>query len=275
MTGAWSIFLKEARGYLHSPMAYVMAFVFLILCGYFFQESMSGLNRYTREYPMRLQQIYAMRQMGMQAPDPPPPPNVDQQVIQRTYGTMSFLLVFILPILTMRTFSEEYRTGTIELLWTSPTTASGILAGKYLGALALYGSILGLTILYVLLAFWFTEPGGSPDIGLVVSSYLGMFLLGGTFLSVGLFSSSLTDNQIISAVISFSLLLFFVVVAAASSYVGNYQAAEFLRYMSLSGHVQDFLVGVVRARDIIYYLTFTWFMLFLTTRVLESRRWRA
>jgi ABC-2 type transport system permease protein len=152
MNGTLSIFLKEVRGYLHSPMAYVMAFVFLILTGYFFQESMNQLNRYTREYPLRLQQIHAMTEMEMQAPQPPPPPNIDQIVVRRTYGTMTFLLTFIIPILTMRTFSEEYRSGTIELLWTSPTTTTGILLGKYLGALALWTAIIRISCVFPAIA---------------------------------------------------------------------------------------------------------------------------
>jgi ABC-2 type transport system permease protein len=275
MNGSWSIFVKEFRGHIRTPMAYVMAFVFLILIGYFFQESMNQLNRYTREYPMRIQQINAMRQMNMQAPNMPPPPNIDQSVVQRTYGTMSFLLIFIIPILTMRSFSEEYRSGTIELLWTSPTTSSGILAGKFFGSLSLYVGILTLTLVHVAMAAFFSEADAGPDFGLIVASYIGMFLLGATFISVGLFASSLSENQIISAVISFSLLLFFLVIGTASSYVGNYKAGEFLRYLSVSGHIDSFLQGVIRLRDVVYYLSFTGFMLFLTDRVLESRRWRA
>ncbi len=275
MNGTWSIFLKEVRGYLHSPMAYVMAFVFLILTGYFFQESMNQLNRYTREYPLRLQQIHAMTEMEMQAPQPPPPPNIDQIVVRRTYGTMTFLLTFIIPILTMRTFSEEYRSGTIELLWTSPTTTTGILLGKYLGALALWTAIILISFVFPAIAYWYAESGAGPDTGLLLSSYFGIYLLGATFISVGLFSSSLTENQIISAVISFSLILFFVSIAAAASYVGNFAAGEFLRYLSVSGHVEGFLSGVIRLRDILYYITFIGFMLFVTNRVLESRRWRA
>jgi len=271
MTNTGTIFQKELRSYLHSPVAYVMTFVFLILCGYFFQESMNYVNRYTREYPMLLQQAEQMRQYGMETPSPP---NVDALVIQRTYGVMGFFLVFIMPILTMRTFSEEYRSGTIELLWTSPVDASGMLAGKYLAALVLYAVMLALTLVFVGLIYLYTDAGAHPDPGLVFSSYVGVFLMGATFLSVGIFASSLTENQIIAAIIAFTILLFFLVIGAAAGFVGNFAASEFLRYLSLSGHVETFLKGVLAAQDVVYYVTFAGFMLFLTNRVLESRRWR-
>lgn len=271
MKGTWTIFMKELRSYLHSPVAYVLAFVYLILAGYFFQDSMNYLNRYSAEYPMRYQQAMQMRQYGAQ---PPPPPNVDQIVIRRTYGVMGFLLIFIVPILTMRTYAEEYRSGTIELIWTSPVTAAETLAGKFLGTFALFLGILGLTLIYVGISYLFTPPDAKPDGGLILANYLGLILMGGAFISVGVFSSSLTENQIVAAVISFSALLFFLVIGAAADRVGNFAASEFLRYLSINGHMDPFLRGVISLRDIIYYLTFIGFMLFLTNRVLESRRWR-
>jgi len=271
MKGMWTIFTKELRSYLHSPVAYVLAFVFLIMCGYFFQDSMNYLNRYSVEYPMRVQQAMQMRQFGAQVP---PPPNVDLIVIRRTYGVMSFLLIFIMPILTMRAYSEEYRSGTIELLWTSPVSTEETLAGKFLSAVTLYAGILALTLIFIVLAYIFTEPGARPDAGLVVTSYLGMLCIGSAFISVGIFASALTENQIIAAVISFSVLLFFLVIGTAADYVGNFAASEFLRYLAISGHMESFLKGVIALRDVVYYLTFIGFMLFLTNRVLESRRWR-
>jgi ABC-2 type transport system permease protein len=272
-SGTWTIFKKEVRSYLHSPVAYVMAFVFLILCGYFFQESVNYISRYTQEYPMRVQQAEQMRQYGMQS-QMPAPPNVDSIVIQRTYSVMSFLLIFIAPILTMRIFSEEYRGGTIELLWTSPVSSTEILVGKFLGSLALYAGMLSLTLVYIGVAYIYTDADAHPDIGIVASSYLGMMLMGATFISIGIFASSLTENQIVAAVISFSLLLFFLVIGAAAGYVGNFSAKEFLAYISFSTHIDSFIKGVIVLRDIVYYVTFTGFMLFLTNRVLESRRWR-
>lgn len=272
MSGAWTIFTKELRSYLHSPVAYVLAFVFLILAGYFFQESMNYLSRYSAEYPMRLQQAMQMRQYGMQTP---PPPNVDQIVIRRTYGVMGFLLIFIMPILTMRTYAEEYRSGTVELLWTSPVSTAQVLAGKFLGALTLFLGILALTLLYVAVTFWFTAPDVRPDAGLIVANYLGLVLMGAAFISVGVLASSLTENQIVAAVVSFSLLLFFLVIGAAADYVGNFAASEFLRYLSINGHMDLFMKGVISLKDVIYYLSFIGFMLFLTNRVLESRRWRS
>ncbi len=271
MTGTWTIFKKELRSYLHSPVAYVLAFVFLIISGYFFQDSMNYLSRYTAQYPMLVRQAAEMAQYGAQTP---PPPNIDQVVVKRVFGTMSFLLIFIMPILTMRSYSEEYRGGTIELLWTSPVSAEGVLAGKYLATLVLFASIILLSLVYIGLGALYTESGAGPDMGLLLASVLGMLLIGGTFIAVGIFASALTENQIVAAVISFSILLAFLVVSAAADYVGNYAASEFLRYLSLSGHMNSFLSGVLSVRDIVYYLTFIGFMMFLTNRVIESRRWR-
>ena len=220
---------------------------------------------------MLVRQAEEMGQYGYQAP---PPPNVDEIVVKRVFGVMSFLLIFIIPILTMRVYSEEYRSGTIELLWTSPVKAEGVLAGKFLASLVLYAGIIGLSLFYIGVAALYTEPGAGPDIGLVFTSSLGMLMLGGTFIAVGIFSSALTENQIVAAVISFSILLFFLVISAAAQYVGSYSASEFLRYLSLSGHMNGFLSGVLSLRDIVYYLTFIAFMVFLTNRVIESRRWR-
>ena len=268
MKGTWTIFVKELRSYVHSPVAYVMAFVFLILCGYFFQDAMNFLNRYTTDYPMRYQQAQQMRR------DPPPPPNVDIVVIRRTYSVMAFLLTFIMPILTMRLYSEEYRNGTIELLFTSPVTPGQTLAGKFLASFALYAGILVLTLNFVAFAYLYAEEGVRPDTGLILSCYLGLLFLGASFISVGVFASALTENQIVAAVVSFSVLLMFLVIGAAADYVGNYSAAEFLGYLAVNGHADSFLHGVISLRDIVYYITFIGFMLLLTNRVLESRRWR-
>ena len=269
--GTRTVFTKELRGFVISPVAYVMAFVFLIICGYFFQESMSGLSRYTSQYPMLVQQAQQRAEYGAPMPTLP---NVDEFVVKRTFGIMSFLLIFIVPILTMRTYSEEYRNGTIELLWTSPVGSGATLAGKYISTVTLYSAIILLSLVYIAVGTVFTQAGAGPDAGLVFSSFLGMVFLGAAFISVGIFASSVTENQIVAAVISFSILLFFLMIGFASDFVGNYKALQFLQYLSISGHMDQFLRGVISARDTLYYVSFIGFMMFLTYLVIESRRWR-
>jgi ABC-2 type transport system permease protein len=273
MKGTITVFKKEFRGYLHSPVAYVMTFVFLIICGYFFQASMNRLNRYSAQYPMMVQRAVQYKNMGARMPAPP---NLDNVVVKGgVFGVMSFLLIFIIPILTMRIYSEEYRGGTIELLWTSPISAGAVLAGKFLAALLLFTCMMTLTLVFIAIAGMYAGAGSGPDIGLVAANMIGVLLMGATFISIGIFASALTENQIVAAVISFSVLLFFLVIGAGAGQVGNYAAAEFLRYLSITGHMDAFQRGVLSGRDALYYISLTGFMLFLTNRVIESRRWRA
>ena len=269
--GTRAIFVKELRGFVISPVAYVMAFVFLIIAGYFFQESMSSLSRYTSQYPMLVQRAQQMAEYGAQMPGPP---NVDEFVVKRTFGIMSFLLIFIVPILTMRTYSEEYKNGTIELLWTSPVGSGATLVGKYLATFTLYAVIILLSLVYIAVASVFTGAGAGPDIGLIFASTVGTLFIGAAFIAVGIFSSSVTENQIVAAVISFSMLLFFLMIGYASDFVGNYKALQFLQYLSISGHMNYFLRGVLSVQDTFYYVSFIGFMMFLTYLVIESRRWR-
>jgi ABC-2 type transport system permease protein len=169
----------------------------------------------------------------------------------------------------MRTYSEEKRSGTIELLLTSPVTDLQIILGKFLGTLALYATMLGVTVLYVALLFWFGDPEWKP----VVIGYLGLLLLGGVFLSVGLFISSLTKNQIVAAVVTFvTFLMLWVIDWMASDATGL--TATVLRYLSITGHFDDFSKGVLDTKHVVYYLSFIAFGLFLTAKSVDTERWR-
>ena len=169
----------------------------------------------------------------------------------------------------MRTYAEEKRSGTIELLLTSPVTDLQIILGKFLGTLALYATMLGVTVLYVALLFWFGDPEWKP----VVIGYLGLLLLGGVFLSVGLFISSLTKNQIVAAVVTFvTFLMLWVIDWMASDATGR--TATVLRYLSITGHFDDFSKGVIDTKHVVYYLSFITFGLFLTAKSVDTERWR-
>ncbi|MGH9337783.1 MAG: ABC transporter permease, partial [Vicinamibacteria bacterium] len=178
------------------------------------------------------------------------------------------VLLFLLPMLTMRSFSEEIRTGTIELLLTSPLTDFQIVAGKFLGALALYGCMLALTLLHMGVLFFFGDPEWKP----LLAGYLGMLLLGGAFISFGLVFSSLTRNQIIAGFLSFATFLFLWLIEYAESWAGA--AAGFVTYVSVTKHLSEFAKGVVDTRDVVYYLSFIGLGLFLSKQSLQSLRWR-
>ena len=169
----------------------------------------------------------------------------------------------------MRLFAEERRSGTIELLLTYPVRDGAVLVGKYLAALALYGLMLAGTLLYPLMIAYFARL----DWGAVLTGYIGLVLLGATFIAVGLFASSLTENQIVASIISFGVLLMLWVVGWSADYVGG-AWGKVLSDLSIIEHFDNFAKGVLDTKDVVYYLGFVTLALFLSLRSLEARRWK-
>jgi ABC-2 type transport system permease protein len=249
---------KELRSYFLSPIAWVVVGLFALLVGLFYVSLLSAFIQASM-------QMDSMAAMGQQQA----PLNINQQLIRPLFLNMSVVLLFVVPALTMRTYSEEKRSGTIELLLTSPLTDFQIIMGKFLGALAIYGLMLAVTLMHVGLLFWF----GEPEWRSVASGYLGLLLMGGTFLSIGLFISSTTKNQIVAVVMTFSVLLFLWLVGwFADSASPTMQAV--LRHLSIIEHFDDFAKGVVDTKHVVYYLTFIAFGLFLTAKSVDTERWR-
>jgi ABC-2 type transport system permease protein len=182
-----------------------------------------------------------------------------------------FLVILIAPALTMRLFSEEQKLGTLELLLTAPIRDIEIVLGKFLAALTLLTSMFALTLYFPLLLIWF----GDPDLLPIMTGYLSLFLMGAMAVSVGLFSSSLTSNQIVSAVLSSSLLLLLWLSNVTSALGdGDLPWAGLVRFLAMSEHVRDMAYGVLDSRDIVYFISLTAFFLFLTVRAVETRRWK-
>jgi ABC-2 type transport system permease protein len=178
-------------------------------------------------------------------------------------------LLFVLPALTMRTYAEERRSGTIELLLTSPLTDMEIVLGKFLGALALYGVMLLVTVVDIGVLFFF----GNPEVKPLLTSYLGLFLLGGSFLAIGLFISTLTSNQIVAYIVTFSVFLLLWII----SWIGSFSSgviADLTSYLSVIEHFDDFAKGVIDTTHIIYYLSLITFGLFMTAKSVDTERWR-
>ena len=243
---------KELRSYFSSPIAYVVVGLFSILFGYFFVASLSFFVR-----------------ISMQGGMGGPPINLNEFLLRPLFGNTAVILLFVLPMITMRSYAEEKQSGTIELLLTSPLTDFEIILGKFLGAMTLFGLMLGVTALHMGILFWYGEPELAP----LLSGYLGLLLMGGSFISLGLLISSATKNQVVAGTITFAvLLLFWVISWMAESTTSTTQSV--LAYLSILNHFEDFSKGVIDTTHLAYYLSFISFSLFMTAKSMDSERWR-
>jgi ABC-2 type transport system permease protein len=190
-------------------------------------------------------------------------------MIRPLLGNASVVALFVLPMITMRSYSEEKRTGTIELLLTSPLTDVQIILGKFLGALALYAAMLLVTLVYIGILFWYGTPEWRP----IAVGYLGLLLMGASFISIGLLISSFTKNQIVAVMITFAVLLILWVINWLGT-LGGPRTQEIISYLSITEHFEDFSKGVIDTKHLVYYLSFITFGLYLTTRSMDSERWR-
>jgi len=245
---------KELRGYFASPTAWVMMGFFAFLFGYFFVTYL---------------QFFVTQSMQAQFGGGPPTMNVNMQMIRPLLLNASVIVLFILPMVTMRTYAEEKRSGTIELLLTSPLTDFEIIMGKFIGAVGLYAALLAVTLAYVMFVFVYGDPEWLP----LASGYLGLLLLGSCFISLGLFISSTTKNQMVAGAATFVLALLLWIVDWMAESVGP-TTASVLRYLSITGHFDDFGKGVIDTKHVIYYLSFITFGLFLTMKSVDTERWR-
>ncbi len=257
MKGFFAVYRKELYSLFASPIFYVLAFTFLVIAGYFFYSGMAIFNIAAFQA--------SQRGMGMGAASI----DVTDMVLRPLLMDLSVVLLLISPLLTMRIYAEERKTGTIEFLFTYPVNDLAALLAKYAAALTVFFTIMAGTLPCVLLMGYVANPSWTT----VLSGYLGLLLLGSAFISLGVFTSSLTQNQIVAAVLAFGALLMFWVIGWVKNFVGP-TAAEFVEYISLTKHFDTFSRGVLDSRDFLYYVIFTVFFLFLTLRQIESYRWR-
>jgi ABC-2 type transport system permease protein len=195
--------------------------------------------------------------------------NVNEQMIRGVLQNAAVIILFVMPMITMRTYSEEKRSGTIELLLTSPVTDLEIILGKFLGAMALFAAMLFVTMIDIAILFRLGNPEWRP----VVAGYLGLFLMGGCFIAVGLLISSLTKNQIVAAFITFAVFLMLWVINWMADSSGPTGRA-ILSFLSITDHFDDFTKGIIDTKHVVYYLSFITFGLFLTAKSVDSERWR-
>ena len=244
---------KELKSYFASPIAYVIIGFFALVFGYFYVVSIDFFVR-------------ASMQMGMPGQGQI---NIHNMAIRPLFQNVAVVALFVLPLITMRTYAEEKRSGTIELLLTSPVTDFQIIMGKFLGAVALYFMMLAVTVIHIAILFIYGNPEWKP----IVSGYLGLFLIGASFISIGLLISSLTKNQIVAGMVTFVVLLLFWTIGWMQESAGP-MTQKVLQALSLTDRFDDFTKGVIDLKHVVYYLSFISFGLFLTAKSVDSERWR-
>jgi ABC-2 type transport system permease protein len=257
MRNTWIICRKEMRSYFASPVAYLLLTMFAFIFGWFFWNILGYF----------VSMGVASMQRGQMMPM-----NINEEVIRPLLANVGVIGLFFIPLITMRLFAEEKRTGTIELLVTSPITDMEVILGKWLAAMLLYGCMLLVTALNFAFLFKYGHPDWKP----LVIGYLGLYLQAGALLAVGTFISTLTKNQIIAGAVTFAVCLMLWVLEWVSG--GGFETAKWaqvLSYMSVISHYESFAKGMLSSKDAIYYVCLIFFGLFLTARSMESLRWRS
>ena len=255
MKNIWIICRKELKSYFASPIAYGLMAFFALIAGYFFYAA-------TAIFVVRGQEM-AMMGRGM-------PMDVNEWVIRPVLMNVSVIGLFIIPMITMRLFAEEKRSGTIELLVTSPVRDVEIIVGKWLAALMMYACILGLSAINILMLFAYGRPDWRP----ILVGYLGLLLQGGCLLAIGTFISTTTRNQIIAGVATFAVCLMLWVLDWLTAFETS-TWSKVVSYLSVVTHFEPFAKGVLDSKDIVFYISLIFFGLFLTSRSMESLRWRS
>ncbi|MBF0368454.1 MAG: ABC transporter permease [Magnetococcales bacterium] len=252
------VYRKEITGYFSSFIAFAVIAIFLVITGYFFYNilaSFSMVSFQAQANPMIAKQYNLL--------------NVNETVVRPLIGNISVVMLLMTPLLTMRLLSEEKKSGTLELLLSYPVREVEVVMGKYLASLTVFAAMLVGTITYPLLLIYL----GDPEIPPILTGYLGLFLLGAAFLALGLFTSSLSENQIVSASLAVGILFFFWLMSYSVMFVSP-GFGRIISYVAITEHLESLAKGVVDTEDIIYYLNFIFLFLFLTIRSMESSRWR-
>jgi gliding motility-associated transport system permease protein len=259
MKKTFAIFQKELKHFFYSPIAYIVIAAFAVITGLFFYLYLSQFVEMSFMDMIRSQQFRTQPQKF----------NINLQLIRPFFWNLALISLFVLPLVTMRLYAEEKRNGTVELLYTTPPSVGNIVIGKLLAGIVFYLIMLVPTAVFQLLLFIY----GDPELGPVLSGYLGLILLGSAFISAGLFISSLTENQIIAAVGGFGLSLLLWIVGWGANFSGP-GLKVVLDYLSIINHFEDFAQGVIDTQHVFYYILFCAVGVYLTFRSVESVKWR-
>ena len=246
MNGIRVTFARELRAYFFSPLAYGVLASFLFINGITFATLIGYLNDAPSAVGAPMEYFFG--------------------------GTILFwlALAFVGPILPMRLLSEERRSGSLEILMTAPVTETQVVVGKYLAALTFYLVLWAPTVLYAVIVASYSKLDWGP----LASAYLGVLGIGALFLSIGLFASGISRNQIVAALVGFALVFALFILGLLEFMVNNESLRQVLSYLNLIQHMEDFSKGIVDTRRLVYYLSGTVFFLFLTSRALAANKWR-
>ncbi len=255
MRSIYAVFKREVKAYFTLPIAYVMMGGLLFIVGLLYYLSFRwflGMSFESMRNPMMASDL-----------------DISSMVVGATISTIGVVSVFTLPLLTMRLWAEEKRTGTLELLLTFPLRDSSIVLGKFFAGLAVYIVLLMLSLLYPLLAGLYARLDPGP----ILAGYLGTLLLGATLFAFGFLCSTWTENQIVACALAWAGFLFFWLIGSAVDFAGP-DLGKFFAQLSFAKHHENFAKGVIETQDVAYFVLFTVFCLFLTLRSIESTRWR-
>ena len=250
MTTFYPILKREMKSYFASPLAYIVIVVFQVISATFFFLYLKGFLNF------QLDPAYSLNVGEF---------NMNSLVLVPYFETIRLVLLLVIPLITMRLIADERRNYTAELLFTAPISVRSVVIGKFVAALFLLAIMLALSAINIMILMFH----GSPDSGLIISGYLGLMLLGATFLSIGMFASSLTDNQLIAAVLSLGILLLLWLIGSLSVSSGS-----LLGYVSVINHFDSFGKGYLDLKDLIYYLSLIYLGLYLSYTAIDSERWR-
>jgi len=256
MRNVFVVAWRDIRAMFVSPIAYVVLTGFLLLAGWFFFNLLGQFNR--------MVMIYS----GLEGYDTTWL-NLNDAVIAPLLQNLSVVLLIVIPMLTMRSFAEERSSGTYELLFTSPVRVGEIVLGKFVAGLCMVTLMVALTLLYAGILLYF----GNPEIGLLASGFLGLYLVAVAYVAVGNFTSALTSNQIIAAVSSLVILLLLFVISWPADGAGE-TAKQVLTYISVTEHLATMIRGIIDTKDLVYFGSLVVVFLFLTHRAVESARWK-
>lgn len=255
MNNVYSVFRKEMMQFIYSPIAYIVAGVFHAILGFFFYNSMLNYSR-------RILEMGSPEQAALQLYTP------TVVILQGMFNSMGTVFLLLTPLITMRLVAEEKRGRTMEMLYTSPLSLGSILMGKFLAALTVYVAIISMTLYMPIVVDMFSSVNWAQ----VCVAYLGLLLMGAAMISVGLFSSTVTEKQVVAAVLSIGILVIFWFVGGGIG-AASQRMSTFMRDVSLYAPFSNMITGLLDMRDVVFFLGFCAVMLFMAHRVMESDRW--
>ena len=254
MRAILAIARRELDAYFATPVGWLCLCGFVAVTGFFFALMVAGYAYQSTQMAMN---PYAE---GF---------NINEYLLPDFFGNTSVILLLLCPALSMRLFAEDRKTRAYELLLSSPLSSTEIVLGKFLGSLGFLAVMMASTLHYVAILYWL----GSPDAGMLLSSYGALFLMSAAFMAVGMFASSFTTNQVVALVLSFGAVLGLWVLAWMDSFADQ-SFVKVITYISMLSHQNDLSKGLLHLKDLVYFGTFIGFFLFATQQRVEAYRWQ-